>query len=270
MWTTLQRSKLTDGLYGWQGGAGQQRMLLIHGVGMNADYWTNLLPQLENDFSLTVVDMPGHGKSPAFIDDGPQVASYTDCIANLIQQNNDPTVIVGHSMGAMIAIDLAARYSDSVSALVAMNAIHQRSDAAKAAVRARADNLGDKSVADSSTALHRWFGDASDGLHKPAADACALWLREVNPQGYRQAYHAFAYHNGPDEKTLNAIRCPALYITGEDEPNSTPAMSRAMAAVTANGVSHIVSGARHMMSMTHADDVMKNMLAFFKNSKAQS
>lgn len=270
MWTTLQRSKLNDEISGWQAGAEPQHMLLIHGVGMNADYWTNLLPQLESNFCLTVIDMPGHGKSPAFIDDVPEVHDYTDCIARVVQQNNAPTVVVGHSMGAMIAIDLAARYSDNVSAIVAMNAIHQRSDDAKAAVRARADNLDDESVSDSSNTLERWFGDERDGLYQQAGDACAQWLSDVNPRGYRQAYRAFAYHDGPDEAALNTIGCPALYITGEDEPNSTPAMSHTLATVTEKGESHIVGGARHMMSMTHAEDVMKSLLAFTQQSKVQS
>ena len=59
-WTTLQRSKLSRHIHGWTGGEGEP-LLLIHGVGMRADYWSNIVPTLANTFSLTVVDMPGHG-----------------------------------------------------------------------------------------------------------------------------------------------------------------------------------------------------------------
>ncbi len=269
MWTTLRRSKLHNDLSGWQGGAGPH-MLLIHGVGMNANYWTNLIPQLQNHFSLTVIDLPGHGMSPAFNQDSLELADYTDAVARFIDQCAIPTTVVGHSMGAMIAIDLAARFPEHIVAIAAMNAIHQRSDSAKAAVKARAEHLAnsaDTDSTDSADTLRRWFGDKSNGDYQQASDACAKWLMAANPEGYRQAYRAFAFHDGPDDAALKAIGCPALFITGEDEPNSTPAMSNAMATLTKHGESVVVGGARHMMSMTHGTEVINELMTFARTHK---
>lgn len=261
-WTTLPRSRLNDDINGWQGGSGPE-LLMIHGVGMHADYWSNLIPELVNHFHLTIIDMPGHGDSLNFAESLPALPSYTDSIAQLIQQNAVPTRVVGHSMGAMIAIDLASRYPGSVAAIAALNAVYQRNEAAKAAVRARATSLARETVLDSSSTLERWFGHEPDGVNALASKACATWLSEVNQTGYRQAYRAFAHHDGPDENTLQQILCPALYMTGENEPNSTPAMSMAMASTTEQGECHIVNGARHMMSMTHGSDVLKKLVPFF-------
>jgi len=63
MSTTLQRSKLTPDISGWVGGVGPT-LLLIHGVGMNADYWSNLIPLLQPRCRLVLIDLPGHGESP--------------------------------------------------------------------------------------------------------------------------------------------------------------------------------------------------------------
>ena len=51
-------------------------------------------------------------------------------------------------------------------------------------------------------------------------------------------------------------------MTGELEPNSTPAMSRAMAKLVPNGRAQIVKGAAHMMPMTHAAEVNAALSTF--------
>ncbi|WP_456373705.1 pimeloyl-ACP methyl ester esterase BioH [Thiolapillus sp.] len=39
-------------------------LLLIHGWGMNLAVWQPLVSELEGDFRITLVDLPGHGESP--------------------------------------------------------------------------------------------------------------------------------------------------------------------------------------------------------------
>ncbi|MFD2856780.1 alpha/beta fold hydrolase [Seohaeicola zhoushanensis] len=53
---------------------------------------------------------------------------------------------------------------------------------------------------------------------------------------------------------------PALFMTGEAEPNSTPAMSRAMAELAPQGQALVVPGAAHMLPMTHPDVVNAALL----------
>ena len=53
-------------------------------------------------------------------------------------------------------------------------------------------------------------------------------------------------------RTLARLSCPALFMTGAKEPNSTPEMSQAMARIAPHGRAVIVEGAAHMLPMTHA------------------
>ncbi len=260
-WKTLPRSKLNSKINGWQEGSGPP-LLLIHGVGMHADYWSNLTPTLQNHFSLTVVDMPGHGASISFGNKAPLLAQYTDCIAQLVEDNAMPNFVVGHSMGAMIALDLAARYPDRISAFAALNAVFQRSDEAKQAVQHRAKTIAQGTDIDIGSTLERWFEKPSTDVTALASTACEAWLSKVNLNGYRQAYHAFAHHDEPDKQTLKKIQCAGLFMTGEDEPNSTPAMSRTMASSMEQGEYYIAKGARHMMSMTHGEEVLDKLVPF--------
>lgn len=244
-WTTQPRSRLGQ-LAAIVKGAGP-KVLLIHGVGLRAEAWTAQTDTLAQNFKVIAVDMPGHGESPRLPAD-PELADYSDAIAEILDES---TVVIGHSFGAMIALNLAVRHPGRVRAVAALNAIYQRDDAARAAVTARAESLDGVTVADPTATLVRWFGSGPS----EERDACYRWLREVNPGGYREAYRVFASQNGPSEQVLKTLECPALFLTGAEEPNSTPAMSRQMAELAPKGRAEILPGAAHMLPMTHAAQV---------------
>lgn len=226
-------------------------VLLLHGVGLRADVWGPQIDALCADFAVIAPDMPGHGDSAGF-GHAPALADYTDRIAAALTglAQIGPVVVVGHSMGAMIALDLAARHAHLVRGVAALNAIHRRSAAARAAVIARAAALSPGETPDPAATLTRWFG-ADAG---PEAEACGAWLRAVDPAGYKAAYAVFA-KDEPADGDLTAIRVPALFLTGSEDPNSTPAMSRAMAALAPRGQARIIPGAAHMAPLTHPGPV---------------
>lgn len=236
-------------------GAGRP-VLLLHGVGLRAEAWNAQIDALKGQFSVTAPDMPGHGESSLFAH-VPTLVDYSDRIAVALAE---PAFVVGHSMGAMIALDLASRYPQRVLGVVALNAIFRRSPVAAQAVQSRAASLDGESIADPSATLRRWFGDAPSR----ESQACRRWLSDVSPAGYKAAYTVFAKADGPSEDALAALHSPSLFATGSDEPNSTPAMSLAMAALAENSQSLVIANAAHMMPMTHATDVNAALLGFFE------
>jgi pimeloyl-ACP methyl ester carboxylesterase len=231
-------------------------VLLLHGVGLRAEAWA---PQIEAlaraGFSVIAPDMLGHGGSAA-----PKGKALSDYVAPLSEILDRPTVVIGHSMGAMLALELASSRPETIRGVVAMNAIFRRSDSAKRAVQARADALDGQTVPDPSETLTRWFGQADS----PARAACRRWLSLVDPQGYKSAYSVFAHSDGPSDQALANIACPALFLTGADEPNSTPEMSQTMAARVKNGRAEVIDGAAHMVPMTHSDTVNAQLVRFAK------
>ncbi len=259
---TLQRFELTAHVSGWQGGKGPA-LMLVHGVGLRAEAWFPMIPFLQTRFSLTVIDLPGHGASPLFRKK-PQLVDYTNTLADVLKKIGAPAVVVGHSMGALITMDLAIRYPELVSTIVPLNAIYRRSQEAKAAVVKRASEIRSKGLSDPSPTLERWFGDRPEGELKMANDACRQWLTTVDAAGYAQAYSVFASEDGPSGDDLASIHCPALFMTGSKEPNSTPEMSLALARGVARGKAVVIDGARHMMPMTHAGIVSEHLASFIQ------
>ncbi|WP_299164707.1 alpha/beta hydrolase [uncultured Tateyamaria sp.] len=240
-WTTRPRSEVS-GLPAIV--AGQEvDVLMLHGVGLCADAWAPQIDALARyGYGVMAPDMPGHGGS-----DAAPGADLSDYVRPLAAALEGPVVVIGHSMGAMIALALAEVAPDKVVGVVAMNAIFQRSPEAAAAVQARASALDGVSLPDPEPTLHRWFGDADT----PACRACDGWLRGVHPAAYKSAYTIFASEDGPSPELLATLDCPALFVTGAEEPNSTPAMSEAMARHAPKGSAMVIDGAAHMLPMTH-------------------
>ncbi|MEL7167086.1 MAG: alpha/beta hydrolase [Pseudomonadota bacterium] len=248
-WTTRPRSDFGT-LRASVAGAGPT-VVMIHGVGLRAEAWNAQADALSSRFRVIAVDMPGHGDSP-LVRGAAQLSDYTDDILAALEA---PALVVGHSMGAMVALDMALR-SPLVRGVAALNAVFQRGPDAARAVQDRANALDGTSRADPTSTLSRWFGSA----RSPERDACEAWLTCTDPAAYSAAYRIFAAENGPDPSALATLPCSALFMTGEDEPNSIPAMSRAMADLTPRGRVQIVPGAAHMMPMTHPHAVNAALL----------
>lgn len=252
IWTTRPRYERA-GLAAIEAGAGAQ-IVLLHGVGLRSEAWNRQIDALAEAHHVTAFDMPGHGES-AVRSEMSRVSDFADAVLAAI---DGPALVVGHSMGAMIALDLAVRTPDRVRGVVALNAVFERSPEAARAVQARAAELDGVSVADPRGALARWFGTDDT----PERAACQDWLCSVTPAGYKAAYTAFAHNPGPRRADLARLFCPALFMTGGLEPNSTPAMSEAMAAIVPKGRAIIVPDAAHMMPMTHPEVVNAALLDF--------
>ncbi|MCK0149823.1 alpha/beta fold hydrolase [Marivita sp. S6314] len=263
-WTTRPRSEGAGKISFWRAGQGAP-LVLIHGVGLRAEAWAAIGPMLDKDFTVYAVDMPGHGGSP--LNNAVTLQEYVTRICDFVQALDAPVCIAGHSMGAMIALELAGQMPDRVLGVAALNAIYRRTPDAARAVQARANALNPADPSSPDATLERWFGAHPQGALADSAEACRDWLTRVDPQGYAAAYRVFAHHDGPDNAVLRGLPMPALFQTGPGDLNSTPDMSRSMAALVPQGRAEIVPDAAHMMPMTHPDAVAQALLQTFGQTK---
>ncbi|MCZ8543405.1 alpha/beta hydrolase [Mesorhizobium qingshengii] len=93
-------------------------LLLVHGFTDTSRSFSLLAPHLAGR-RLIMPDLRGHGASQA--GKGCGVADFAGDLAGLIRHLQlDRPVIVGHSLGAMVAIALAARHKELIGGLVVM------------------------------------------------------------------------------------------------------------------------------------------------------
>lgn len=254
--TIPQRSRTRRGAAYAQSGKGEP-LLLIHGVGMRLEAWTPQIAAFERSHRVIAVDMPGHGESARL----PREATLPDFVGWFGQVLDDLDLhgvnVAGHSMGALIAGGLAAACPGRIARVALLNGVYRRSAEARAAVERRAAAMRDGRF-DAEGPLHRWF--SADEVGSTAYLLTRDWLTNNDPEGYATAYGAFASGDAVYADSWPGIRIPALFLTGADDPNSTPEMTRAMAAAAPLGEARIVAGHRHMVNLT-APETVNDMLA---------
>nr|WP_235544261.1 alpha/beta hydrolase [Phycicoccus sp. Soil803] len=92
-------------------------MCLIHGWGATAASWLPVIAELDAGWDVRCTDLPGHGSRAGHGLTSPlTVADLAADVAGWL--GAEPTVVVGHSMGAQVAVALALREEVQVSALV--------------------------------------------------------------------------------------------------------------------------------------------------------
>ncbi|OCG76234.1 alpha/beta fold hydrolase [Microbacterium sediminis] len=91
-------------------GAGAATFLLIHGIGMGRSVFAGLAERLSHHGRVIAIDLPGYGEAPE-PPRTPTVERLADLVAAFVRAERvSEPVIVGHSMGTQVAVEVAARH----------------------------------------------------------------------------------------------------------------------------------------------------------------
>jgi pimeloyl-ACP methyl ester carboxylesterase len=98
---------------------GASSALLVHGAGASSAIWMMVMARLARASHVVAIDLPGHGASPNEGDAPVSLERYRDAAGALAGTLGPrPSVLVGHSMGALVAIEAALAWPDKVRGLV--------------------------------------------------------------------------------------------------------------------------------------------------------
>lgn len=236
-------------------------IVLIHGVGMQSAAWGPQIEEFKKTNRVIALDMPGHGGSDRLAD-GNQLPEFVAwCHEAVLELDQGPINLVGHSMGALIAAGFAVSFPQQTRRVALLNGVFRRDASSRQAVEERAAVIQTGEM-DLETPLARWFGQTSIELEAKAQ--VAKWLGVVDLAGYATAYAAFARGDAIYADRLSNITCPFLAMTGDGDPNSTPEMASAMAQQTQQGTAITIKGHRHMINLTAAPQVNAHLMAWLK------
>jgi 2-hydroxy-6-oxonona-2,4-dienedioate hydrolase len=173
-------------------------LVLVHGFIVAGHVYIPAAEALARDFTVYVPDLPGYGKS-----DAPSRPLYVPQLADTLMRWMDTVAIshssfVGHSMGAQIVADLAARRPERVEKIV---------------LQAPTVPAGERSVL--IHAFRRWQNarrESSDALERLAHDdfqIVGLWRAlQIGRMVLRDRI----------EDKLPKIDCPTLLVRGTRDP----------------------------------------------------
>src|SRR5438309_2126529 len=92
-------------------------LVFIHGAAASSVIWIDVLRRLEGRRRVIAPDLPGHGQSDPWHE--PSIDLYRDAVGTICANLGvSRAVLVGHSMGGLVALQLALAHPDKVAGLV--------------------------------------------------------------------------------------------------------------------------------------------------------
>jgi len=233
-----------------EAGEGPTAVFLLHGVGGGKEVWARNTDALAAaGYRAIACDMPGYGASAS-------VAPYTtETLAGALRQlmehaGASRNVVLGHSMGGMVAQELAALHPALVHGLV----LYSTSPAF-----GKADGDWQQQFLQSRFApLDQGLGMAGlaaaivPGMFAPGADAdrmdeAAAVMARVPDSSYRAALAAIVSFNRLDD--LARIAVPTLCIAGEFDKNAPPSVVEKMASRIPGAAYVCLPGSGHIANL---------------------
>lgn len=173
--------------------------LWLHGAGLAGDTWDHITVDCPRAVSP---DLPGHGLAPQVAP--PRVATYADAVAGNLRPG---AVVIGHSLGGMVALELAARAEPPVGALILIEAVPT--------VR---DRLTGRMAAGFARGLFgaiptSWMARlAGTGESVETRNELRRQLTRMDRAGIAAALEAAAHYDG--RPRLSEVQVPTLVIVG--------------------------------------------------------
>jgi len=234
-------------------------LFFLHGVGGGRAAWDRQVPYFsERGYRCVAWDQPGYGGTAL-------VEPYTfEKVAEaLARQIVEPAVLVGHSMGGMVAQETCARFPDRVRALVltfTSPAFPAGSDFARQFVAVRTGPLDQgKTMADIAAALMPTMRGTKS---EPAGvELARRIMAAVPPDTYRKAVHLLTTFDR--RENLPKIRVPTLLVAGSDDQVAPPAVLEKMSKRIPGARYVLLEGCGHLGPMDQPDAFNAVLERFF-------
>ena len=243
-------------------------LIFIHGVGLCGDIWEPQVQYFSKNYRVITYDFLGHGLSASH-SKSPSIDDYVEQLNELVNSIDVSSFsLIGHSMGAIISVAYSLKYSNRINALIPLNIVYNRSSNAREKVLNRANIiLRSGEICNVDQTISRWFANKTDSAHIKKIDRVRQLLLDTPPKGYGDAYKLFAESDSIFENMLNNLRCPVLYLTGGDDPNSNSSMSQEMASKTPKGLTKSIDNEAHMMAYIAPEKVNPIIEDFLKKNE---
>jgi len=218
-------------------------LVFINSLGTDLRLWDRVVPTLEAAFAVLRYDLRGHGLTDC--PPGPyNLAQLAADLSSLLDHLEiEQAVLIGISIGGLVALQAAADHPGLPRALVLADTAARigspdrwqqrieavRRDGLEGLAEAVLGIWFSEPFRANQPALVRGFGNML--VRTPAAGyiACCSLLAEADLSG-----------------RLDTIQAPALVLTGEADPATPPEQGRALAAALPDGRFELVPAAAHL------------------------
>lgn len=235
---------------------GKPAILFLHGAGFDRTAWRLQTRWFaHHGRSVLAVDFPGHGWS-----DGPaldSIAALADWTVRVIDAAGlKEAALVGHSMGALVALDCAARHPEKVRALGLCGVASEMPVHPEMLESAKANTLKVQEL--------MTFWGMGSALHKGGMVSPGLWLRReslavlsVNKPDviHTDLAACNAYKDAPARAA--SVKCPTVLVLGDGDLMTPAPKAKPLAAAIAGSKAVVIPDCGHFMMVERPDETLE-------------
>ena len=230
---------------------------LLHGWLCNRTFWREQAPALSADHRVLGLDFRGHGESEVPESGYSLEVLAHDVHAVIEELRLGPAVVVGHSMGGMVAQQIAVSHPEDLAGLVLVTTTAAAAEDVLISKRiiADADELGYKS------ALLRHY---PDWFPPTANDDLVEWVTGQmlgTPEHVARSLVA-AYGDTDFRDRLPLIRTPTLVIGATSDVSTPASRSRELARLIPAASLEVIEGAGHFVQLERPHQVNRAIRRF--------
>lgn len=236
-------------------------LVALHGWGMNSAVWEPLLAGLAEHFQVTVIELPGHGASPA------AAAADLDQWAQLcLDASPRQAHWIGWSLGGQVAMQaalIAPERFTGLSLLASTPSFVQRRDWPDAMAAEVFDQFAGALAADPAATLMRFLGLQVKGAEN-ARETLRMLREEIglrppaSMDGLRQGLDLLAATDLRDR--LGEIRCPTHWLFGRRDTLVPVGVSGHLQRLLPSASVDVIDGAGHAPFLSHPYECLQRLL----------
>jgi pimeloyl-[acyl-carrier protein] methyl ester esterase len=238
-------------------------LVLLHGWGMNSAVWAPIMDQLDQHFSVTCIDLPGHGFSQMADDVEHNLSDWAAAIAKITPEN---AIWLGWSLGGLVALQAALEQVTRMKALFMMTAtpcFMQRDDWPCAMPQSTLMQFSDNLKADVKSTLKRFLS-----LQIQGCDNSRDLLKQLTT-GFAErpaaSFHALetglAFLRNTDLRLLlKDIELPTHWVYGNRDTLTPACAASEINSLLTMATTQTIKGAAHVPFLSHFHQVMPALL----------
>lgn len=235
-------------------------VVLIHSGGADLRDWSFVAPLLAKHYKVVAFDGRGAGKSPSPV----EPPNYVEDLHALFDHLKlDKAVIVGHSMGGMIATDFALEYPERVSELIlvapALSGYNYSEEFHEWMKRIQAAAPDTDRIIELSFDAPSYSVIKSSPRQELMLEMFRHHLRKVTEWGTAGS----VWPEPPAAERLGDLKARTLLIIGEVELPDNIGVAECFWQVPDIRFIHI-AGADHMATLTHPEELYRHITHFLE------
>ncbi len=238
-------------------------LVFINSLGCDLRIWDGVVPALMDRFHVLRYDKRGHGLTDA--PPGPYtIREHSQDLAGLLDALAiDTAVLVGISVGGLVAMDFALLHPERVRGLVLCDTAPNIGTAGGWTERIRAVNeRGLEEMAE--TIMARWFAPGFAQSNPAMFRGWRNMLARTPQEGYTATCAALM--DADLRESIGAITAPTLAVCGAADLVVTPAQTREWAACLPGAWVKVIEGAAHLPCIEQPQALLQVMEPFLQEA----